>query len=118
MGSPNIPTTFILPDIFMLSFPEPRGYCAPSLYPFLSDGKVLLPTRNALRLLSFPQTRPLYPYHILDFAGSIYGKDIRVWFAERVRDEGRFGSGEELSRQIKKDIEKARNILLVPENLT
>jgi riboflavin kinase/FMN adenylyltransferase len=49
--------------------------------------------------------------HILDFEGNLYGRPIRVNFVERIRDEIRFSGIEELSRQIRKDIEKARGIL-------
>jgi len=82
------------------------------------NGGCRLGVINIGKAPTFGRGKTVIEVHILDFAGSIYGKDIRVWFAERIRDEVRFGSGEELSRQIKKDIEKARNILLVPENLT
>jgi len=38
--------------------------------------------------------------HILDFDEEIYGLDIRISFIERLRDERRFGSLEELRRQL------------------
>jgi riboflavin kinase/FMN adenylyltransferase len=49
--------------------------------------------------------------HILDFEDNIYGKDIRVNFIHRLRDEKKFSGIEELSEQINKDILKARRIL-------
>ena len=49
--------------------------------------------------------------HLLDFKGDIYGKDITIFFIDRLRDEIKFKSPEELGRQIKKDIERAREIL-------
>ncbi len=50
--------------------------------------------------------------HILDFpACSLYGKRIHVAFVERLREERRFDSVAELSVQILKDIEAAREIL-------
>jgi len=49
--------------------------------------------------------------HLLDFEGDIYGKDITILFIERLRDEKKFKGPEELVRQIKRDIEKARKIL-------
>lgn len=49
--------------------------------------------------------------HILDFNLNIYGQKIRVNFVERIRDEIKFPGIDELSEQIKKDIEKARIIL-------
>lgn len=49
--------------------------------------------------------------HLLDFKGDIYGKTITILFIERLRDEKKFKGPEELARQIKRDIEKARKIL-------
>jgi len=50
--------------------------------------------------------------HLLDFEGDIYGKTITILFIDRLRDEIKFKGPEELARQIKKDIKKARGILL------
>ena len=49
--------------------------------------------------------------HILDFEGDLYGKPIRVNFIERIRDEKKFSSIDELAAQISRDIETGRNIL-------
>ena len=49
--------------------------------------------------------------HILDFSEDIYGKVIQVRFIERLRDEKTFSGPEELSCQIQKDVELAREIL-------
>lgn len=49
--------------------------------------------------------------HILGFNGDILGKEIRLEFIERLRDEKKFRNPEELSEQIKKDIERAKEIL-------
>ncbi len=51
--------------------------------------------------------------HILDFSGDLYGRSIRVNFISRIRDEIRFNSIDDLKNQIRKDIEKAREILSV-----
>lgn len=49
--------------------------------------------------------------HILDFAADIYGTRIRVNMIKRLRDEKKFASIQELSAQIRSDIETARKIL-------
>ncbi|MFW6081819.1 MAG: riboflavin kinase, partial [Desulfosalsimonas sp.] len=49
--------------------------------------------------------------HLLDFSGNLYGQKIQVNFIERIRDEKKFNSIEELSAQIGKDIDSARKIL-------
>ena len=51
--------------------------------------------------------------HILDFNENIYGEKIRVNFVSRLRDEVKFNSVEELSEQIKKDIQKASELLSI-----
>jgi len=49
--------------------------------------------------------------HILDFNHDIYNTRIRVNMVEKLRDEKKFASIHELSEQIKKDIEIAKDIL-------
>ena len=49
--------------------------------------------------------------HIIHFNQDIYGKVIQVRFIERLRDEKTFSGPEELSDQIRKDVEKAREVL-------
>ncbi len=49
--------------------------------------------------------------HILDFDKNIYGKKIRVNFIERIRDERRFEGLSELTAQIRRDIEAARQMI-------
>ena len=49
--------------------------------------------------------------HILDFSHDLYGTRIRVNMVKKLRNEIRFNSIGELSAQIHKDIDKARQIL-------
>jgi len=49
--------------------------------------------------------------HILDFDENIYGETIRINFIQRIRDEKKFAGVEELSNQIRNDVEEARRIL-------
>ncbi len=49
--------------------------------------------------------------HILGFNKDIYEEDLKLEFVERLRDEKKFGSVEELLGQIDEDIEKAEKIL-------
>jgi riboflavin kinase/FMN adenylyltransferase len=49
--------------------------------------------------------------HILDFKEDIYDKNIKVNFIERLRSEIKFKNIDELSAQIRKDIERSRTIL-------
>jgi riboflavin kinase/FMN adenylyltransferase len=54
--------------------------------------------------------------HIMDFYHDIYGEEIEVTFVEKLRDEKKFSSVEQLTEQIKKDVAKARNILVEQKN--
>jgi riboflavin kinase/FMN adenylyltransferase len=46
--------------------------------------------------------------YILDFSGDLYDRNIALYFLERVRDEVRFSSVDELKERIWKDVEAAR----------
>ena len=48
--------------------------------------------------------------HILDFNGNLVGKDIIIQFKKRLRSEKKFGSIDELSDQIRKDVLVARKL--------
>jgi len=49
--------------------------------------------------------------HLLNYKGDLYGKDMRVEFVQKLRDEERFSSSEELKTQIEKDIREVEAIL-------
>lgn len=46
--------------------------------------------------------------HLIDFDGDLYGRTLRLALLERLRDEVRFDSAEELVDQMKRDVEQAR----------
>jgi riboflavin kinase/FMN adenylyltransferase len=48
--------------------------------------------------------------YILDFEGDLYGKQLRLDFLARLRGERRFQSAEELVEQMRRDVERAREI--------
>ncbi|MCD6598998.1 MAG: bifunctional riboflavin kinase/FAD synthetase [Dehalococcoidia bacterium] len=49
--------------------------------------------------------------HLLDYHGDLYGKELRVKFVRKLRDEKHFASPEELKTQIKKDVERVRILI-------
>ncbi|MEJ2200049.1 MAG: bifunctional riboflavin kinase/FAD synthetase [Desulfuromonadaceae bacterium] len=49
--------------------------------------------------------------HLLDFDGDLYGEVLRIYFFERLRNEKRFDSVQDLIAAIQKDIARARQIL-------
>jgi riboflavin kinase/FMN adenylyltransferase len=46
--------------------------------------------------------------HLLDFTGDLYGQELEIEIGEKLRDERKFGSLEELKAQIARDIAEAK----------
>ena len=49
--------------------------------------------------------------HLLDFDGDLLGQSLGVEFWERLRDQARFDSSDDLARQIKDDVERTRALV-------
>lgn len=49
--------------------------------------------------------------HLIEFEGDLYGKKLKVEFVERLRDERRFDSLDELARQLSADVSNAIDAL-------
>lgn len=49
--------------------------------------------------------------HLLDFAGDLYGENIRVEFINHIRPEKKFSGLDALTTQIQADVEEIRNLL-------
>ena len=49
--------------------------------------------------------------HLIDFSGDLYGERLAVEFIARLRETRPFGGVEELTAQLKRDVEEARRIL-------
>ena len=60
---------------------------------------------------TFDLTKPLLEVYLFDFDRDIYGEYIHVDFIERIRDEKKFNSVEDLVAQMNQDAENARSIL-------
>ncbi len=54
---------------------------------------------------------PRVETHLLDYDGDLYGKELALEFHERLRDEKKFSSVQELVAQIQADISRTREIL-------
>lgn len=55
-----------------------------------------------------PQPKLQVEAHILDFSGNLYGTELLVEIGPKLRDERRFGSPDELRRQIEQDVAAVR----------
>lgn len=53
--------------------------------------------------------------HLIDFCQNLYGKMIKIEFTQRLREEKKFMSPNDLIRQIEQDIIKARNMVSAGE---
>jgi riboflavin kinase/FMN adenylyltransferase len=60
---------------------------------------------------TFHGTKMSYEVHILNFKENVVGKELRVFFLDRIREERTFDSALALKAQIEKDIAHAREIL-------
>ncbi len=49
--------------------------------------------------------------HLLDFTGNLYGERLRIYFVERLREEKKFNSCDELADAIAADVIRARQVL-------
>lgn len=54
---------------------------------------------------------PVVEVHLLDWDGDLYGRSVEVEFVARLREERKFENPEDLVRQIRLDIESARELL-------
>jgi riboflavin kinase / FMN adenylyltransferase len=57
---------------------------------------------------TFSETTLAVEAHLLDFTGDLYGRQVRLEFVDRLRDEMRFASVEDLKAQVARDIAAAR----------
>ena len=66
---------------------------------------------NIGRKPTFHQDYPVsIEAHIFDFDKNIYGKGIRLYFLDKIRDEKKFDGAEQLVSQINDDAARARKI--------
>jgi riboflavin kinase/FMN adenylyltransferase len=103
----GIPTANIIPDENKI-LPPKGAYCTriavgDKVYTAVSNVGIN-PTVEDGRVVKIES-------HLLDFSGDIYGEIIKVEFVDFLRKEQKFGSVDELKKQIQKDIKKAREIL-------
>jgi riboflavin kinase/FMN adenylyltransferase len=103
----------------VLGFPTVNQLISPKSAP-LRNGVYLTRTRvgrSVWRSITNVGVRPTVDGNTLcaetnlfDFDGDLYGRNIRVEFLEFIRPEQKFPSVEELTAQVLKDIEKAKNL--------
>jgi riboflavin kinase / FMN adenylyltransferase len=75
------------------------------------DGKQFPSATNIGTRPTFGEGRKMVENHLLNYKGNLYSKEIRVEFVQKLRDEKRFASSEELKTQIEKDVRKVQALL-------
>ncbi len=75
------------------------------------DGKRFPSATNIGTRPTFGEGKKTIETHLLDYKGNLYGKEVKVEFMRKLRDEQRFSSSEELKVQIDKDVREVRTIL-------
>jgi riboflavin kinase/FMN adenylyltransferase len=75
------------------------------------DGKQFPSATNIGIRPTFGEGEKTVETHLLNYKGDLYGKDMRVEFVQKLRDEQRFPSSEELKAQIEKDVREVEAIL-------
>lgn len=89
--------------------PRPGIYATWSMI----EGKIIPGVINiGVRPTFYDQpTQQTIEVHLLDFDEDIYGKEMRLFFVQRIRDEEKFNSADALMNQIHDDINKSREVL-------
>ena len=75
------------------------------------DGKQFSSATNIGIRPTFGEGEKTVETHLLNYKGDLYGKDMRLEFVRKLRDEQRFPSSEELKAQIEKDVREVEAIL-------
>jgi riboflavin kinase/FMN adenylyltransferase len=75
------------------------------------DGKRFPSATNIGIRPTFGDGEKIVETHLLNYKGDLYGKDMRLEFVQKLRDEQRFPSSEELKAQIEKDVREVEAIL-------
>jgi riboflavin kinase/FMN adenylyltransferase len=75
------------------------------------DGKRFPSATNIGLRPTFGDRQKTVETHLLDYKDDLYGKDIRVEFVQKLRDEQRFPSSQALKTQIEKDVQGIQTLL-------
>jgi len=104
----------------VLGFPTANLYIRPQqalpgngIYATIAqvDGKQFSSATNIGIRPTFGEGEKMVETHLLNYEGDLYGKDIRLEFVQKLRDEQRFPSSEALKAQIEKDVREVEAIL-------
>jgi len=75
------------------------------------DGEQFSSATNIGIRPTFGEREKTVETHLLHYKGNLYGKDMRLEFVQKLRDEQRFPSSEDLKAQIDRDVREVEAIL-------
>ncbi len=97
-------------------FPKPGVYAVWVQCADISE-RPLMAVANIGYNPTFGNARLSIEAHILDFKKDIYGRDLKIHFVQRIRDEKKFSGPQELVARIREDVSLGREILSASEAL-
>lgn len=103
----NFPTANILPFDSDKILPANGVYAT---YAIVGNSRYKSLTNIGLRP-TIESAEYRFETHLLDFDDNIYGSEITVEFVDRIRDEAKFNSLEELENQIRRDVIRANETI-------
>jgi len=80
------------------------------------DGKTWRALTNIGRRPTFEQKDMVIESFVFDFDKNLYGKNLTIQFIKKIREEMKFTTPKDLSDQIRKDIETAKNYFQQEKN--
>jgi len=75
------------------------------------DDKAYQSMTNIGKRPTFGNSEPTVEVYVLDYHSNLYGRQLKIDFTERLRDEKQFATAKELKKQIAEDIKQGRAIL-------
>ncbi|MBF8267865.1 MAG: Riboflavin biosynthesis protein RibF [Dehalococcoidia bacterium] len=78
---------------------------------YMGGGRYMAATSIGVRPTFGEEGERTVEVFILDYQGELYGTELRVEFAQRLRDEMRFETPEALVVQMHRDVEQTREVL-------
>ena len=75
------------------------------------DGKIYQSMTNIGKCPTFGDCERTVEVYVIGYSGSLYSHELKIDVIERLRDERKFDSAEELKKQIAQDIKQGKAIL-------
>lgn len=92
--------------------PEPKADLPPvGVYAAIADGRPAAVNVGVRPTFSGASPAVVIEIHLIDFQGDLYGREMRVRFLRRLRDERHFESVPDLVAQLERDVATVREVV-------